>query len=377
MKVIKKIVSIALTLVALSSSIFAAEWGGVFKNGSKISLPAFTDFGFRQTNDLYLWLNSPLGDSGVYFSGEGMYEFTYSKGKENSAVTNIADVDLFKFSGDYEINEATLSFSAGRFSVSDSTSAIFTQNIDGAAVKYSASLFRISAWAGYTGLLNSNNITMIDGNAAAYAPETKVYSLSNGFIPLNATVEFPVLLGNQSLSIQANGFIDLGKSKTSRYYGTLMVSGPITNSIFYDVASSIGSANFSNVMNYTTFNFYYYPLDMFFVSCGLEYATKNFTGITSRAVVSSVSAPETKAMILPKLSATLLFDNFVASLNGKFLISTPETGTKASGVEADLSVAYNVFSDLQFGLDVTSYFDVAGIKEDNNFSATLKVAVSF
>lgn len=378
----KRFLSIVASLfVCFTASAF--DWGGIFKNSTGLSLPNFSNAGLSQTDGLYLWMNTPLANSELSLSGEVMYQFGLNADQNGNTVSNLADLDLLKVAGDYDLNSGILSISFGRFAVADITSVIFMQSIDGAFVKYVADLFNISAYAGYTGLLNGLNVTMINGDAQVFENSNSVYSLANPFIPLSLTLEFPALLGNQTLALQANGYLDLGVNRISRYYATLLADGPITDSLFYSVSTTIGSSNFQNIMNYSTASLYYYPLDMFFLSTGVEYASgKNgslspFVGITSRAIVNSLESKQTSGIVLPKLSVNVIVGKILVSVNGKYLLSVLDSSSEGNGFEADLSLLYSPYSDLQVGLDVTSYFDTTKDKNNNNFTATLKVALSF
>jgi len=379
----KRFCSIAVAFLVSIFSLSALDWGGILKNNTKALLPTFSEFGISQTDDLYLWLNTPLGNSNFYFYTEGLYEFNYSNVYGTSSLSVILDLDLFKFAGDIEFdNSNILSISLGRFAVSDAGAIIFSQNIDGLFIKYQTGFMNISAFGGYTGLLNAQTVTMLTSDALPYAKESALYSLANPFIPFNATIEFPSLFGNQSLNFQVNGVVDLGEYSSSRYYATLWLTGPVTNTIFYNVSTIFGTKDFSSLMNYSSFDLYIYPTNMFFFSAGVEYASGNngpfspFVGVTTRTLVNSLSAPETSAALLPKLSATFISNKVSLSLLGKFYMACPSS-FEAQGVEADLLFSYIVFTDFQLGLDINSYFDITEQKDNNNLSATLRVAISF
>lgn len=358
------------------------EWGGIFKNDTQALLPNFNNFSFSQSNSLYMWITSPLGQSGMYFSGEGMYKYTLTVTDGNNDFVNVADIDLFKIYGDYELNKGTFSFSAGRYMFADSTSAIFIQNFDGASIKYSGRKFAFSAFGGYTGLLNSLAVSMINKDGVVFESKNKFYNLANGFVPAGATFEFPSLFANQALSLQALAVLDMGEEKYNRYYGTLLLSGPLSNKVFYYLASAFGTTDFASIMNYSTFSLYMYPTDIMSVSLGTEYASgKNgflspFLGVTSRSVVNSLSAPQTTGAIIPNVSCSFVVDKVYVGITSKVLLAIPESEVQVKGVEADLSFIYAPFTDLQLGLDINSYIDISK-SNDNNLTATLRAALSF
>lgn len=380
----KRFYSLAAALLFSITSLTAMDWGGILKNSSKALLPNFLDFGLSQTNDVYLWMNTPLGNSNMFFSAEGLYEFNYYYANETGLVSNYLDLDLFKFYGDFEFeNSNTLSISLGRFTVSDASAAIYAQNIDGLFVKYNAGFINFSTYAGYTGLLNSQKVSMLDGEAQVFAYKSALYSLSNPYLPFNASIEFPALFGNQSFVFQLNGCADFGEQKANRFYATLWLTGPISNMCFYNVATVFGTKNFSSLMNFSTLDLYVYLSDIFFFSAGAEYASGKqgpfspYVGITSRPVVASLTAPETSASFLPKVSATVILNQMSLALTGKFYMACPESSFEAQGAEMDFYLTYSIFPDFQIGVDVTSYFDVTSQKDNNNLTATLRFAVSF
>ena len=380
----KRFYSILVALTVSISSLSAVDWGGILKNSSKVMLPNFFDFGLSQTNDVYLWMNTPLGNSNMFFSAEALYDFNFYYSNEVGVVSNTLDLDLFKFYGDFEFeNSNILSISFGRFTVSDASSAIFAQNIDGLFLKYHTGFITASAYAGYTGLLNSQMVTMLDGNAQTFTYDKALYSLSNPYLPFNASIEFPALFGNQSFVFQVNGCLDFGEQKANRYYATLWLTGPISNMVFYNVASIFGTKNFSSLMNFSTLDLYVYLSDIFFFSAGAEYASGNqgpfspYVGITSRTIVASLTAPETSSSLLPKVSATVILNQMSLALTGKFYMACPESSFNAQGAEMDFYLTYSIFPDFQIGFDVTSYFDVTSQKDNNNLTATLRLAVSF
>ena len=374
------LINVICALFVFATPAASVEWGGIFKNDSQFLLPGFKDFSVAQSDSIYMWLTAPFGESGLYFSGEGLCKFTYTTADKNFSL--LADVDLFKVGGDYETKNGTFSISFGRYMVTDSTAAIFAQNMDGLSLKYAGRSVAFSAFGGYTGLQNALNVSMLDKDGYVFMPENKVYSLANAFVPAGITLELPAVFTNQSLSIQTLAFIDLGSEKYNRFYGTFLLSGPITNAFFYSFATSVGTNNFSSLMNYSVLGFYLYPSDKVSISFGAEYASgKNgplspFLGVTSRSVVNSLSAPQTTGSIVPNLILSVVMDKMYLGITGKFLMAIPESKIEPKGAEADLSFLYSIFTDFQIGVDVTSYFDITKNNEDN-FSATLRAAISF
>ena len=377
----KKLTALAAAFV-LTGSLFAMDWGGVIKNNSEVLTPDFSDISIEQSDALYMWATQPLSkDGSFYASGEAYYKFKLVNEAGTNTITNIVDVDLLKVSGNIEFEECTFTFDAGRFLISDSTGVIFSQTCDGTLEKSTLSLAGFSAYLGYTGLLNSNAVTMLDINGNAYANKKGVYVLSHEILPFMYSVDFPVLFGNQSLSVQGAAFIELTQEMNNRCYGNLVLSGPIANSVYYQLATSIGSVNFKNIMNYSALDVYIFPMNSMLVNTGIEYASGNngpfsaFRGVTSRTAYNSASYPETSGVLMAKASAGISLNSMYASAAAKFVMDCADS-FGAKGLEFDVNYSYNIFSDLQVGLDVTAYMDFVTATE-NNYTATLRAAMSF
>ena len=375
----KKSLFLAAVLSAVLLPAFSVEWGGIFKNNSKIS-SNFKTASFKQSDSIYLWSNQYLNkDGSLYASEEILFKFDYYSSYK--IIVNTVDIDLLKITGDFELEGSNLFFGAGRFIANDLSNVVFAQNCDGLSVKYTLPLVEFSMYAGYTGLLNSNAVVMLDSDGTSFAPANKVYALSHRFVPLSAGVSFPVLFGNQSIELQGNAFIDLAATDKSRYYGEFKISGPIANSVYYNVVTVLGSESFKNLTNYTAVDFYYFPIRTVMVDGGIEWASgdegifKPFTGITSRPVCNSAAYPETSGVLAVKAVAGVSLKDFYISGTGKVVMPSA-LSYSVKGFEADVSASYNIFTDLKVGLDATVFVDLKD-STDNNFTATLRVALAF
>lgn len=382
----KKLSLAILSTLMVLAPLSAFEWGGLLDNTTQLinqnndKSPASSPLSLYQTDAVYLWASSPLtSDGNVYIKAEGMYKFTYSSG----VVSHIADLDLLKCAGTTKMGNANLDFSAGRFSVSDISGAIFSQNCDGAYVNYSAPKFGISAYAGYTGLLNSNVVNMLDKNGVKHVPANKVYALSNPYIPLSAAVSLPNLFLNQTVALQGNAFIDLSENKYNRIYGTLSLSGAVAPTVFYNFATDIGTDLNASLMNYTKLNFSIFA-GTSLISTGVEYASGNngifnsFKGFSTRTAYSCGNGDmETSGVILAAVGANVpIGKDMLTAANAKAVFACPEKSVKAAGLQVDLSYLYNILSDLQLTTVVSGF---KGFNQDyaDKLTATIKVALSF
>lgn len=388
-KIIKSFVCLSL-FTSIVGSAFAIEWGGLITEKLTPTINAVApitseNLSLQNTDDVYLWMNTALNKSKTLnFNSEIKYEFTWYKNAGSDSLKNIIDADLLKLSGVFDItNDKTVSFALGRYPVSDNTGVVFNQVSDGLYASLVSPTVTVSGYLGFTGLLNSLNVSMLDNSGSVESSDGDFYVLAHPYLPANVTVEFPVLFGNQSLSVEANAFIDF-KDSYNRYYANLVMSGPISNSTYYKLASSIGSVNFTDLMNYTSFNLIMFPTSNFALTAGAEYASgehmglNNFVGFSSRVAYNSPLSPQTTGVIIPNASVTWTYGNSLyTGFSGKFIMAIPGTTVEKTAAEVATDLIYNLFSDLQVGLNLDWYVPV-GISDDNQkFSATINVGVSF
>ena len=360
---------------------------GVIKNdtAASFSSSASSINNGSDSASAYLWLSVPFNNDGsVYMKAEGMYKYDaylYFTNPVTFVDSQIADIDLLKFAGEFKNDDGNISFSAGRFSISDLTSTIFAQNCDGVFVKYANLSVEVNGYAGYTGLINGNVVSMINSPDLSFN-KTQVYSLSPMYVPVNATVSFPALFANQTLSVQAAAFFDLNGTSYNRYYGTLSLTGPFTTSVYYSAFATAGFSTFKSASPELSFlgnaALTIFPSPSLFISVACKVASwdmgfiKPFNGFTSSTLFTG---KEFTGCIMPALSVTTSINKANVVISGKGVIGHNGTKLEFEGISADLTMSINIFSDFTFGLTITdSYMAVAG---NNTASGTLKLAFSF
>lgn len=355
---------------------FAVEWGGLINNESKVTKTS--DFAFHQANAVYLWANAPLGKA-FSFAAEGMYKFSFDT--PGNTIGNVADVDLFKLGGNIDFGSGKFILNAGRFTVADNTGVNFSQCCDGLAASILLSKVNLSFYAGYTGLLNSLNVSIL----GAQSESRSFYSLCHGYVPVLAAVEFPSLFANQAIALQGEAFIDIDKeTKYNRIYANFTMGGPIAGTVYYSLISSVGLVE-KDIMNYSSLSIAAYPNDSIALNIGASFASGDFGGkglkpyatFTSRPAYGSASSPETTGCIVPNVDFIYTVGNMFANVNVKAPLAMPEKKPSFAGVGADLAFIYNIFSDLQAEVDASYFKDVAGKGADDNLSAALKFVISF
>lgn len=374
----KKILSSFIAAFCLfAAPLSALEWGGLVNNESRYTKA--NGNAFNQSNSVYLWMNTPVTSDAVWtFSTEGMYKFMFDAPAK--VVTNVLDVDLLKLSGSVNAGIGTAQIAAGRFFVADNTGVNFAQSCDGLSINMMMSKLNVGLYAGYTGLLNNLNVSILGGEPGS---TNKVYALCHGFIPLLVNAEFNNILGNNSIAVQGEAFLDTAKeNKLNRTYANVTVGGPIIGTIYYSAVTSFGFVS-KQIMNYSSFSVSSYPSDTIAATVGLEYASGSagkvaaYQTVTSKTAYGAASSPEMSGCIVPSIDAIASMGSLFTEITVKAPLAMPEKSAKFAGIGADVTCVYNIFSDLQSELDVNFYKDVLNKGVDDKVSATLKFVLSF
>ena len=341
----KKIVlSICALFFVFASPLSAFEWGGLITNdtGAIIATtPAASSTTISQSNGVSIWFNNPIGED-FALSGEVLYKYNLKIPTQgNSTFINIVDLPLFKFSGETQAGSGILGVNAGRFAYVDNAGAIVSGTIDGAAIDYSVSIVKIGLFGGYSGLLNTLNNTSLA--RADVTKEANLYDFAYQYAPLGLSVELPYLFGNQSLGIQAYTILDCGKNdpKQNLTYASLALSGPITNIIYYSLASSLGFIDFKDLMNFTEFSLLVFPTQEISINAGVEVSP-----VINNTYYYSPLASKTGGQITPKANFTYGTDTMCFDLGAKYILAYNIADKNYAGKSFDLNAGfvYNVFS---------------------------------
>lgn len=368
----KSIVLAALSIFA--SAAFALSWSGIIENNTKVSTVDFSNATLDQSNGVYLSVNAPINKT-LRFSGEALYKYNWNFTDSNNTFSNIADVDLLKLSGLWKLGTANLALDAGRFSISDLSGTVFSQCSDGVNVKYETAKWKAGLYAGYTGLLNSLNVSMTDTLSETH----DFYSLAAAYIPVGVNYAYTSLLGSNVIGAQAYFFKAISDGFKDKIYGTVSLSGPVSTTGSYSTAAVLGVNDYNDFMLYAKADYSAFISNKGMVGTGIEYASgdqgpfKKFVTVTSKPV--SCTGILTSGVIVPKLNAMFVNKNVFASLIEKVVITMPETEADFAGVDSTLTVLYNLFSDVQLGCDVMAF--VGKESKSNKFSATVKATLAF
>lgn len=365
------------------SSVFAFTWSGLVDNTTKGSTTDFENFGLYQANSLYLSMAVPVSASGnLKFSAEGLYKYNLNKTGDTSVFTNIVDLDLFKFAGKWNSDKGVAALAAGRFSYSDDSGVVFSQTSDGINFSFEGASLRTSVYAGYTGLLNSLNVSMLAVNPDA--DNTQFYDLCAGYVPLGLEIACTSLFGSNTIALQGLYFLDPARNMNDKLYGTLSLKGPLASIGAYSFVTTLGAADLSDFtpMIYSKIDFTCYVAQSGIISFGAEYASgaqfglDPFSTVTSKTATNAGGGMQLSGMILPNITGIFVYNNLFASLSEKVVCAMPEEELTFQGFDTTLSVLYNVLSDVQIGCDIAAFADISA-SSLSYCAATLKASLSF
>ncbi|MBR1639464.1 MAG: hypothetical protein IJ688_08775 [Treponema sp.] len=352
----KKFLSIVLFLM-IASSMFSFEWGGIISDDTKIQSNLHS-IEFHQSNNLSLWANFALSPKGsTYLITQGSVKYYWDISKTSNIFLPVINLDLFKFASSGRIGNVGTSFALGRFAFSDYTTKIFAQPCDGISLELAMPVVNMGFYAGYTGLLNSKEVSMLS-NPEVEAKGTPAY------IPVSYSVLFPSVIFNQRVGMQLLAFIDPSSAAYTRAYGTIMLKGPLAGPISYSFSTVFGTERFKNIMNLSDFYLYFIPNQNIQVSLGASYASGKlfffspFVGFTSYTAYNSSLSPQLSAVLMPSLSFSYVQKKLCSLLDLAAVFAMPEVKPEFKGVDGSVKIIFNIYSDLQLNFKVAGFYDL-------------------
>ncbi len=368
-------------IACLLAPVFALTWNGVIDNNTYLtSNKDFSLISLQQQNGVHLSLNAPFNTSGTLkFVAEGSFKYKLSTSfpQTTNAFNLIADCDLLKFSGKWTIGKGIVAVDIGRFMISDISGYVFTQKSDGLSLSYDALKFKAGVYAGYTGLQNRLNVSMLNNSADA----VNLYGLTAGYVPVMLNFTYKTLFETNTIGLQGEVFLPVNtEDKTKYFYGTLMMNGPIGVLGAYTLKGTVGLGDFKNLMADAGLDLNFYIANTAIAVVGGEFVSfekdslHKFVSITNRTISTD---PLFAGGVLPKVSLIYAKGNILASVTGKGVIAMGNE-TKFHGIDAAASFVCNVFSDLQIGCDLTAFIGIDNdVKDSSNYSATIKASLAF
>ena len=368
----------ALLLVFLLASFtYAFEWGGVLSDDTKLNTNLHS-LDFHQSNNVSIWANIPFNNSGtVYLSSQGSAKYYWDISKEENKFTPILNLDLLKFTiiGNFGASGST--FAMGRFNLSDLTGKVFSQASDGMLLELSFPVFNLGFYAGFTGLLNTAEVYMLDSKSF-------VYSKAPSFVPVCLTYTLPSLFLNQQFAVQTMSFIDLAHPGYTRNYATLSLKGPISGFLSYSLNSCFGSEKFSNITNLSDFTISFVPNQTISLSVNATYASGKlfflspFVGFTSHTAYNSIYSPELSGVLLPSLSMQYFSQSFCTLLNIGGVFDMPAKNITFKGIDGSVTILFNIYSDLQLSFKSNVFYDLASKTDsETNFVFDIGAIIVF
>lgn len=260
------------------------------------------------------------------------------------------------------------------------------QPSDGAEIIFTNDLFSLGAYVGFTGLLNSNSVSI---NGKEMEKRHSLYTEAPPFVLASVTAQFPYLFGQQSLSTNFYAAIDVHpENKKHHMYATALLNGPIGNSLFYILSTSLGLTKsdnkdwqFSNLSSLEIST--YLPLSSM-ISWKTVFATGD-TGMTSEFetfTVSSANMDESlnyAGNIKTGIVATMRPVNSILLFAGAdvFLNVMNDNMEKGyAGTQWTFSTRWQIVSDVQLSISAGQFFS-AKTDIEPYMMANLKLLVSF
>ena len=376
----KKIISVIFASAAILASVSAFSWGGMIDDNTKLS--ANNDFSaivLNQSNGIYLNISSNLNEAAsLRFAGEGLYKYELNSNfaADETSFTNILDLDLLKLSGDWTMGQGHLGLALGRFKFTDFSGAVFSQLSDGAFLSYDTRKIKASCYAGYTGLLNRLDVTMTENQ---YESDDQLYALCPKYVPLLADFSYKALFGSQTIGGQIATYIPVSDETTLKFYGTLIANGYIGTKASYDARFTFGSEDFDGLMLDLMCDANFYVRNDMRLTAGAEYVSGAQGSINPFQTMTARSfgrAPYASGLIVPKAAFLYAAGKVYASVTERVIITMPEDQAALDGFDTAINVFYNLFSDLQLGLDAGAYI-CTETSELTNFYAALKAVLAF
>ena len=371
----KRLVS-GIIAACIISSAFAISWGGMVDNNTKLS--ANNDFSaivLDQSNGLYLNLAAKLKeDASLRVTGEGLFKYDLTcdfDAKENN-FKMIADLDLLKLSGEWNIADGHLALAFGRYKFSDFSGAVFSQISDGLYLSYDTLKTKTSLYGGFTGLLNRLDVTMTENEE----DDAQFYALCPMYVPVLADFSYKALFGTHTIGAQLAAYIPVTDENTFKAYGTLIANGYIGTIASYDARATVGTEKFDGIMMDMMLDAHFYIVPKVRLTAGAEYASGDQGAIKPFATLSSRSfgnAPFANGVVVPKIGALYAAGKLYASVTERIIISVDNK--EFDGADTAINVVYNLFSDVQLGLDAGAY--ICKESERSNYYATAKAVLAF
>ena len=380
----RSLISILFAMLLLPSS-FGYEWGLSLVNSTEFKGQEFDSLKLNQNASLSLWTKIPFNKSNSsYLVGDVSYHFKYEDAGNNPVgFQNIVNLNMFKFVSELSFNNVNKMFiMAGRFPIVDSSRKVFAQSSDGLYLKYAGVFTNISLYGGYTGLLNSKEVTVLTPSETKYKEASNdFYTLAPKYVPVSVMFNFPSLFANQQLNIQGWGFLDLNGDDFNRYYANIELDGYLAKGLNYSLSSVFGTVNFENLMNCSELTIKYFISEPFALQCSALYASgKNeifdaFTGVTSNSVILAYENTECSNLFKAELGAVVsVLQKCLISAKGAYVADFTEESMDYRGIQWESNIIWNIFDDVQLSASMGQFYGQDSKDNQTRMSVNLNLA---
>ena len=380
----RSLISILFAMLLLPSS-FGYEWGLSLVNSTEFKGQEFDSLKLNQNDSLSLWTKIPFNKSNSsYLVGDVSYHFKYEDAGNNPVgFQNIVNLNMFKFVSELSFNNVNKMFiMAGRFPIVDSSRKVFAQSSDGLYLKYAGVFTNISLYGGYTGLLNSKEVTVLTPSETKYKEASNdFYTLAPKYVPVSVMFNFPSLFANQQLNIQGWGFLDLNGDNFNRYYANIELDGYLAKGLHYSLSSVFGTVNFENLMNCSELTIKYFVSEPFALQCSALYASgKNeifdaFTGVTSNSVILAYENTECSNLFKAELGAVVsVLQKCLISAKGAYVADFTEESMDYRGIQWESNIIWNIFDDVQLSASMGQFYGQDSKDNQTRMSVNLNLA---
>ena len=361
-------------------SLHSLDYGGSIGTYTKLCTPAnpgndeFKNCSLKQEEILTLWIRHNFTPTS-FIAAEADARLRSIRPKlgkklDSNSDVIIPDVKLLRFTKLFPIEKNKIMLNAGRFYFADISSTVLSQTADGASISFDFKKIRSKAYANYTGLLNAQNIQIINKQDSKYSLDSKKgWYFNASYANFGAQVELPYLFANQTLSAEylaSIGFdgLEKGSSGYNRMWGSLGLNGFLHKNLCYVLTTTFGSELEDGISNLTKLSFTLLPdyknmtlsLSGLYAS-GEQFGLKPFRGFTSQTAVNSHEEPEYTSLVKGGLSASIKpAKQLLLSASANAVFDFPESKLEYSGTEAGLNANIQIFSDLNINAGLTQFF---------------------
>ena len=409
MSVFSKIFSITAITALVSLPICAFDFGFLIDGTEKAYTDDLSSISGSEgwTNELISTFTanakSSLNQAGTQkIAAEGNFTYKLTNdllGESNDLKT--ADLTLLKYTGLFQKEKKKSVLSLGRFFVADSTGLVLSLLNDGVMYQYLSNKVNASLYAGWTGLTNAQNTSILsrnyteddDADDVFMLDAEKVYYFNDSYALSSVSLSLPYLFFNQTLTLEGIALIGTkgingDNSGNWRAFGTLSLNGPLAASLFYKLYTCFEKEKDMDIANLSSLYFDYYTtykgLSFSFggvYASGEDGAFASFKGISSQTAFQANGDTQYSGLIKGGISASIKpIDALFCKLGSDVVFKdrakeeSESQELKYHGVQVYGAVSYQIFTDLKTSLSVSDYF--AEDKADNKLLGTLSLTLA-